>query len=396
MNCFKLYFALSIICLIVAVSPSQAATIHVPADQPTIQAGINVAIPGDTVLVADGTYTGPGNKNMSFQGKNIVLKSENGPEVTRIVSPSPFTSAGGFVFESGEDTTAVIDGFTIAGFRGLTSGGAISCISSSPSILNNIIERNSTVGSGGGINCTFNSNPRIINNIIIHNSSPSGAGITCLNNSNPIITGNTFIGNSARWGGAIYCARSSPELNNNTLVQNFARQGSGMFLNDSSPTLDNCIIVFNSDTTGPVFCPSDSIPVLSCTNVYGNSGGDWVGCIASQNGQNSNFSVDPIFCDTSLGNFYLVNFSPCLPVLSPCGILVGSLGIGCSCADANGDSLVNFDDVEFLMNFYFYGGTTPFPYLESDINCDGSVNIADITYLAAYINGTGAAPCCVE
>ena len=64
------------------------------------------------------------------------------------------------------------------------------------------------------------------------------------------------------------------------------------------------------------------------------------------------------------------------------------------CADANGDSLVNMDDVDFLIDFYFYGGTTPFPYIGSDLNCDGSVNIADITYLASYINGTGAAPCC--
>ena len=71
-------------------------------------------------------------------------------------------------------------------------------------------------------------------------------------------------------------------------------------------------------------------------------------------------------------------------------------GHGCLCADANGDSLINFDDVDFLMNFYFYSGGTPLPYIASDVNCDGSVNIADITYLAAYINGTGAPPCCAE
>ncbi len=70
------------------------------------------------------------------------------------------------------------------------------------------------------------------------------------------------------------------------------------------------------------------------------------------------------------------------------------LGTCFICADANGDSLINFEDVDFLMNFYFYGGGTPFPYLASDLNCDGSVDIADITYLAAYINGTGAPPCC--
>ena len=71
-------------------------------------------------------------------------------------------------------------------------------------------------------------------------------------------------------------------------------------------------------------------------------------------------------------------------------------GKPCFCADANGDLLVNVDDVDFLIDFYFYGGDTPFPYSLSDLNCDGSVNIADIMYLAAYINGTGAPPCCLE
>jgi len=61
-----------------------AATIHVPADQPTIQAGIDATVNGDTVLVADGTYTGDGNRDIDFGGKSIVLKSENGSVLTVI------------------------------------------------------------------------------------------------------------------------------------------------------------------------------------------------------------------------------------------------------------------------------------------------------------------------
>ena len=47
--------------------------IHVPDDQPTIQAGINAATDGDTVLVAENTYY----ENIRFMGKAITVTSEH-------------------------------------------------------------------------------------------------------------------------------------------------------------------------------------------------------------------------------------------------------------------------------------------------------------------------------
>lgn len=59
------------------------ATIRVPEDQPTIQAGIDVAQVGDLVLVSPGTYT----ETLNLSGKTITLASSIKPSSTEPAPP---------------------------------------------------------------------------------------------------------------------------------------------------------------------------------------------------------------------------------------------------------------------------------------------------------------------
>jgi hypothetical protein len=96
----------------------------------------------------------------------------------------------------------------------------------------------------------------------------------------------------------------------------------------SYPTITKTIIASNSGADA-VTCGGEAAPEFFCTDIYGNEGGDWVGCIADQANINNNFSADPLFCNTAAGDFRISSYSPCAPAHSPCGELVGALGLGC-------------------------------------------------------------------
>src|SRR5262245_12911338 len=94
---------------------ASALTIHVPADQPTIQAGINAAVNGDVVEGAPGTY----NEAINFNGKAITLQSSGGADVTTIDATGLNTSVVRFI--SGEGLGSVLRGFKITGGKGIIS-----------------------------------------------------------------------------------------------------------------------------------------------------------------------------------------------------------------------------------------------------------------------------------
>ncbi|MFQ5584368.1 MAG: hypothetical protein ACE5GL_08035, partial [Calditrichia bacterium] len=151
------------------ISLSNAGIVRVPEDYPSIQAGINAAVNGDTVLVNDSTYF----ENINFRGKAITVASYflTDGDTTHIHNtiingrlPSHPDSGAVVTFFSGEDTTSVLSGFTITGGSGTTlspflengkGGGGIFCWNSGPKLYHNIITQNTIAGVdfaiGGGV-----------------------------------------------------------------------------------------------------------------------------------------------------------------------------------------------------------------------------------------------------
>jgi len=283
----KKLFAVLVGVMVLAVG-GYAETILVPSQQPTIQAGIYAASDGDTVLVADGIYTGTGNKNIDFTGKAIVVISENGAENCIIDCED---DGRGFYFHSGEDSNSVLSGLKIingyaTGFSPEDkNGGGIYCYESSPTIENCTLTENSASDNGGGICCHHDSSPAIENCSFSGNSAGHDGGVIhCKNNSSPTIENCTLSGNSADWGGGIYCLENSnPTIENCAISGNSAigelAKGGGIFCYQSNPTIKSCTLSGNSAlfNGGAIFCWDSSPTIENCTlsenSVIENGGG---------------------------------------------------------------------------------------------------------------------------
>jgi hypothetical protein len=285
-------------------STSLANELLVPSQYPTIQSAIDAAVDGDAVIVAPGTYTGSGNRDIDFLGKAITVRS-TAPNDPNIVAATIIDCDGseaephrGFCFYSGEDANSVLSGLTITNGHMSSGGGGGICVSGSPTItkcfitgnsaflgggisgsdgvIRDCIISNNTAGEGGGlflcaqvINCTITGNTASIGGglsvcdiisdcVISKNSADHGGGVSYFEGamSNCLVSGN-----SASYGGGFWLAFPRA-ISNCTIVGNSARHEGGAVCKCYNSALSNCIIWENiadvnsqlSSSMNPSYC----------------------------------------------------------------------------------------------------------------------------------------------
>lgn len=253
---------LSVSCIL--ATGAYAATIHVPNDQPTIQAGIDAAVAGDVVQVEAGTYA----EKLNFNGKAIEVRGA-GRDLS-VLNPSTASSGKARVvtFNSQEGRKSVLYGFKLTG-GDARMGGGIFCDGSAPKITRCTITGNTAAWAGAGINCSFAS-PMIVKCTIADNDAGwAGGGINC-SYASPVIEKCTIKDNLAfDDGGGIRCYNSGPRITNCIIANNAADRGGGggMYCWDSSqPEVSNCTISANSaDYGGGLCCYSSTPKIINCT-----------------------------------------------------------------------------------------------------------------------------------
>jgi hypothetical protein len=344
----KMIPAVIVIIVLVSVCGALGRTWNIhpsgSGDAPTIQAGIDSAAAGDTVRVNSGTYY-----EHDIQMKSgILLMHINSIAGECIIDAQ---GQGRVMLCDGVDETARIWYFTFTGGHAAGTGSAgcggaiLFTNSSAPEVLLSICQGNVADNLGGAVYCEDHSDPSIDQCVFHENQAGIGGGaLACVSYSGPSVVETHIWANlTGGNGGGVYCGDfASPYFQLSNLFNCVAAGHGGALYSESngSPVLENCMLVFSMDGEGAYAADDMSIPYFRCCDIFGNQGGDWIGRIADQSGADYNFSLNPLFCDSTdvepTHALHVETCSPCFrgnPPSGSCGD-IGYVYTGCDCGEA--------------------------------------------------------------
>jgi hypothetical protein len=343
------------------------STVHIvhpdgSGDYPSIQTAINMAADGDTILLSDGVFTGENNRDIRYHGKAITVRSQSDNPEACIIDCEH--AGRGFLFWGEHGLQTRLEGVTVrnghAGFADsfIGYGGAIYFFCASVFIRNCIFEDNIADYSGGAfevyydftshpnslwvMDCVFRRNwaanwggavfmdgdmyvvrdPQFDNCHFVNNYTNGYGGGCASQQIEPKFNYCSFIGNEAGLEGGGYAAIGAVSLIylwQCTFAENDAEGGGALsILGGSELLVEYSILAFNTGGEA-VRCSDEGSINIICSDVFGNEGGDWVGCLEDLLGD-TNLCADPLFC----GEHYpalpysICSESPCAPENNPC------------------------------------------------------------------------------
>jgi parallel beta-helix repeat protein len=371
------------IAILLCVCRCSARTISVDddgtADFDNIQAAIDDANHFDAIVVADGTYRGPGNCNIEFGGKAITVRSANGPGFAIIDCE---TEGHGVYIVDNNTAEARLEGFTITN----TYHGAIKIYSSSPPRLaSGEVATDADGPYRPGYKDVVISNCTIIDN--------RDAGILLDGHDNATIEGCHIAGNG---GGGVWSYMSWPAFRNCAIVGN---EQTG--IRATGATVANCTVADNAHYGIWMYEPTVGNSIIRGNGLGGiyDPGGDAADvtycCIEGGFKGRGNIDADPCFADANGGDYHLKSqagrwdpesgswikddvTSPCIDAGDPMSPIAHE-------PFANG-GLINMGAYggTAKASKSFFGGVVCETIVAGDINGDCRVDFRDFTLMALH------------
>ncbi|MEW6359276.1 MAG: right-handed parallel beta-helix repeat-containing protein [Planctomycetota bacterium] len=312
----------------------------------SIQAAVDAANPGETVLIHPGTYrpARPGEAMIVFKAeKNGVTLRGAGQSPAEVVIDAGRQALHVIFFDQGIDRSTVVENLTITGgyaFPGKLlpsnykpvlrpeidtfdndfyhDGAGLMLFLSSPTIRNCRIINNGAKRCGGGISVFCPSEaafpaqgPLIFGNEIRNNTvdEGTGGGVDVYFRAKADIVNNLFVGNKG-WGGAVAVLdEGSAALRFNTIAGNYGSV-SGLAMHATATVkLENTIFANNLDGA-PVELPG-KIAYANCC--FWNNAEAW-----EPPASKGHILADPLFAKGPLGEYYLSHTSAGQAANSPC------------------------------------------------------------------------------
>ncbi|MCK4511317.1 right-handed parallel beta-helix repeat-containing protein [bacterium] len=322
-------------------------------------------------LVTGCSFTG-NTASVSWTGGAVGCFGGSDPELVGCTFAGNSAGWGGAISIGSSLPTVV--GCNFSGNTAENSGGAVTNMSGGVVDLTDCTFAENSAPFGGALSVWYRLDHEIKNCMFTGNSASQSGGALYIDDIDMLVENCTFVGNSSVWAGAarvvgpakhdgaedgvsgqawrlpgsVQCpgladtrtndsacrgGREDPRFVHCTFSNNEATSSrSSMIYASYAATVyvDSTIVV--NGLGSPVYCYDAATSVtMSCCDVHGNEGGDWVECIAGQLGTNGNIQEDPLFCGAAnpAEPYTLSPESPCAPDNNPTCGQIGAWPVGC-------------------------------------------------------------------